>query len=144
MGLIVVSGAIGARHDLSGTSWEAMFAVVANLLVFFSAHAYAANLAGMSHHCLSFSAALRVRKAESHGMLVVGLVPQLVLLLGAIGVPRPADAVWLALLIDVLLLGLLGWAVTAARIRSAWVRLGRALVAAGFGCLIIVPKALIH
>ena len=57
---------------------------------------------------------------------------------------RPVDAVWLALLTDVILLGLLGWGITAARLRSAWARFGGALVAASFGGLIIALKALIH
>jgi len=43
----------------------------------------------------------------------------------------------------VLLLGLLGWAVTAARIRNPWPRLCGVLRTAGFGGLIIALKVLI-
>lgn len=143
-GLIVVSGVIVVTRNLAGSSWEALLAVVGTLLVLFAAHAYAATLAEMSHHRFSFPVALRNGIAESLGMLVIGLIPVVVLLLGVIGLLRPADAVWLALLIDVLLLGVLGWAVTAARLRSPWARLGGAVVTAGFGGLIIALKALIH
>ncbi|WP_336624961.1 MULTISPECIES: hypothetical protein [unclassified Microbacterium] len=143
-GLIVVSGVIVVTRNLTGSSWEALLAVVGTLLVFFAAHAYAATLAEMSHHRLSFPAALRAGIGESLGMLVIGFIPVLVLLLGVLGVLRPVDAVWLALLIDVLLLGFLGWAVTAARLRSPWARLGGAMITAAFGGLIIALKALIH
>lgn len=143
-GLIVVSGVIVVNRNLTGSSWEGLLAVVGTLLVFFAAHAYAATLSEMSQHRLSFPAALRAGFSESAGMLVIGLVPVVVLLLGVTGILRPFDAVWLALLIDVLLLGLLGWFVTAARLPSPWARLGGAAVTAGFGGLIIALKALIH
>lgn len=143
-GLIVVSGVIVVTRNLTGSSWEALLAVVGTLLVFFAAHAYAATLAEMSHRQLTFAVALRAGVAESLGMLVIGLIPVFVLLLGVTGLLRPADAIWLALLIDVLLLGFLGWAITAARIRSPWARVGGALITAGLGGLIIALKALIH
>jgi len=121
-----------------------MLSVVATLLVFFAAHAYAATLAAMGHYHLSFSNALKRGIAESLGMIVVGIFPVVVLLFGVIGLIRPVDAVWLALLLDMLLLGLLGWIVTATRLKNVWARVGGALVSAGFGALIIVLKALIH
>lgn len=143
-GLIVVSGVIVVTRNLTGSSWEALLAIVGTLLVFFTAHAYAATLSEMSHNGLTLAAAVRAGVAESLGMLVIGFIPVLVLLLGVTGVLRPVDAVWLALLIDVILLGFLGWAITAARFRSAWARLGGASITAGLGGLIIALKALIH
>lgn len=143
-GLIVVSGVIVVTRNLTGSSGEALLAVVGTLLVFFAAHAYAATLGEMSRHGFSFREALKRGLAESIGMIVIGVIPILVLLLGVIGVLRPADAVWLALLIDVLLLGVLGWAVTAARLRNTWARLGGAILTAGFGGMIIALKAFIH
>ena len=143
-GLIVVSCVIVVTRNLTGSSWEALLAVVGTLLVLFAAHAYASTLSEMSRHGLTFAAAVRVGVTESLGMLVIGLIPVLVLLLGVTGVLRPVDAVWLALLTDVILLGLLGWGITAARLRSAWARFGGALVTASFGGLIIALKALIH
>lgn len=143
-GLIVVSGVIVVTRNLTGSSWEALLAVVGTLLVFFTAHAYAATLSEMSRHELAFAAAVRVGVTESLGMLAIGLIPVLVLLLRVTGVLRPVDAVWLALLTDMILLGLLGWGITAARLRGAWARFGGALVTASLGGLIIALKALIH
>ena len=143
-GLIVVSGVIVVTRNLTGSSREALLAVVGTLLVFFTAHAYAATLSEMSRHELTFAAAVRVGVTESLGMLAIGLIPVLVLLLGVTGVLRPVDAVWLALLTDMILLGLLGWGITAARLRGAWARFGGALVTASLGGLIIALKALIH
>lgn len=143
-GLIVISGVIGVTRTLTGSSWEALLVVVGTLLVFFAAHAYAATLERMSQSQFTFPAALRHGIAESLGMLVIGLVPILVLLLGVLGILRPGNAVWLALLVDVLLLGFLGWAITAARLNSGWARIGGAFVTAGFGGLIIALKVLVH
>lgn len=79
-GLIVVSGVIVVTRNLTGSSWEALLAVVDTLLVFFAAHVYAATLAEMSHNRIAFAAALRAGIAESLGMLLIGLIPVLVLL----------------------------------------------------------------
>lgn len=143
-GLIVVSGVIVVTRNLAGSSWEALLAVVGTLLVFFVAHTYAATLGEMSRHGSSFPKALKRGLAESIGMIVIGMIPIIALLLGVIGVLRPADAVWLALLIDVALLAILGWAVTGARLRNPWARVGGAILTAGFGGMIIALKALIH
>lgn len=37
-GLIVVSGVIVVTRNLTGSSWEALLAIVGTLLVFFAAH----------------------------------------------------------------------------------------------------------
>lgn len=143
-GLIVVSGVIVVTRNLTGSSWEALLAVIGTLLVFFAAHTYATTLGEMSRHDLSFRAALKRGLTESIGMIVIGVIPILVLLLGVTGVLRSVDAVWLALIIDVTLLAILGWAVTAARLQNPWARIGGALLTAGFGGMIIALKALIH
>ena len=143
-GLIVVAGVIVVTRNLTGSSLDALLAVVGTLLVFFAAHTYAATLAAMSHQKQSFPDALRHGAAESVGMIVVGLIPVLVLLLGVLGMMRPMDVVWLALLVDVVLLGFLGWGVTAARLPGTWARVGGALLTAGFGGILIALKALIH
>ncbi|AXK44570.1 hypothetical protein [Brachybacterium saurashtrense] len=143
-GLIVVSGAIVVSRTLTGSSWEALLGAAGTLLVFFSAHCYAATLAEMGRERLPVRDALRRGLADSVGMLAVGAAPLLVLLLGVVGVLRPSSAVWLALLVDVVLLGVLGWAVAATRLRSPWARLGGALVTAAFGGALIALKAFIH
>ena len=92
-GLIVVSGVIVVTRNLTGSSWEALLAVVGILLVFFAALAYAATLADTSHSELPFLHALRSGLSESLGMLVIGFVAVVVRLLGVIGVLAPSDAV---------------------------------------------------
>ena len=143
-GLIVVSGVIVVTRNLTATSWDALVAVLGTLFVFFAAHTYAATLSEMSQHRLSFPVALRAGFVESIGMLFIGLVPVVVLSLGVIGVLRPVNAVWLALLVDMLFLGVLGWYITATRIHNMWARIGGAAVTAGFGGLIIALKVFIH
>ncbi|MFC5337678.1 hypothetical protein [Leucobacter denitrificans] len=143
-GLIIVAGVIIVSNNLTAATWEALLAVVATLVVFFAAHAYAATLAEMSNRDLSFLAALRRGVADSIGMIAIGIFPVLVLLLGVLGILKPVNAVWLALLLDVLLLGVLGWFVTAARIQSTLARFGGALLTSAFGGIIIALKALIH
>lgn len=143
-GLLLVSGVIVVSRNFTGSSWEALLTVIGTLFIFFAAHAYASTLSEMSQHGLRFRDAIMRGMSESIGMIMVGLIPVLVLLLGVAGVLRPADAVWMALLVDVFLLALLGWGVTAARLLNVWARLGGALLAAILGGMIIVLKALIH
>lgn len=152
-GLIVVSGVVVVSRNLTASSAEALVTVVATLLVFFAAHAYAASLGHLADartgddgttRRSSVAEAVRHGIRESIGMLAVGLVPVAVLLLGVVGAIRPGDAVWLALLVDVALLGVLGWAITAARVTGLWARLGGALLTAGFGAVIVALKVLIH
>lgn len=144
-GLILVAGMIVVSRNLTGTSGEALLAVVATLLVFFVAHAYAATVAKLAkpgHGGLRDSIRHGVR--DSVGLLVVGVVPVAVLLLGVLGVLRHADAVWIALAVDGLLLGVLGWFITAARSASIWARIGGAMLTAACGGLMILLKVLIH
>lgn len=146
-GLIVVSSVIAVSRNLAGSSGEALFAIVATLFVFFAAHTYSATLSRlthMEHEDRSFKEALRFGLVESTGLFLVGLIPVAILSLGVMGLLRPANAVWLALVIDVVLLGVLGWAVTAVRLPGFWVRLGGALLTAAFGGVIIGLKVLIH
>ena len=146
-GLIVVSGVIAVSRNLTASSAEALLGVAAALLVIFAAHTYAAALAHLAESARgerSLLEALRHGILDSTGMLLVGVIPIAVLSLGVIGILAPTDAVWLALMVDVLLLGILGWAVTAARVRGMWARLGGALVTTAFGAVIIALKALIH
>lgn len=146
-GLIVVSGLIAVSRNLAGSSVEALFAILGTLFVFFAAHTYAATLSRLAHMELedrSLRDAVRFGLAESTGLFLVGLVPVAVLSLGVMGLLRPADAVWLALGIDILLLGILGWGVTALRVDSFWARIGGALLTAAFGGILIGLKVLIH
>ncbi|MFF3025716.1 hypothetical protein [Microbacterium sp. NPDC057944] len=145
-GLIIVAGMIVVSRNLTASSGDALISVVTTLLVFFAAHVYSSAVSWMARGSerRSLGEALAHGVGESSGMIVVGAVPVVILLLGVIGVLRDADAVWLALGADVMLLGLLGWFIAASRSDSLWVRLGSMLVTAAFGGVLIALKALVH
>lgn len=145
-GLIVISGIVVVSRNFTARSVDGLLVVLGTLLVLFVAHSYALTVAQLApgRREVTLREAIRRGVTESAGMLVVGLVPAAVLLLGVVGLMRPSDAVWLALLVDVALLALLGWGITAGRTRSGWARLGGALVTAALGGVIILLKVLIH
>lgn len=147
-GLIVVAGVIVVSSDLNdATTADVVLSVATTLLVFFIAHVYAASLSWlttMHGEGQGFLAAVRHGLTESAGMLLVGALPVLVLGLGAVGLLRATDAVWLALAVDVLLLCLLGWFIAAIRTPQIWIRLSSALITAAFGGALILLKAAVH
>ena len=77
-------------------------------------------------------------------MLLVSLAPIAVLLLGVTRAVDDDVAVWFALIIDAVALGILGWLAVAKWTRHFWLRLGSALLTAAFGGVIILLKAFIH
>ena len=93
---------------------------------------------------VSAGASLRAAAIHSQGMLLVSLIPIGVLVLG---VTRAVDddlAIWTALLVDTVLLGLLGWVAMSRWTPRFWPRLWGALITAGFGVVIIVLKVFVH
>lgn len=145
-GLILVSGMIVVSNSLTGTSLGALIAVVVTVVVFFAAHVYAGTIAGMakahSHGDLraSFVAALH----HSEGMLLIALAPILVLLLGVSQVIDDEVAIWTALFVDTVILGVLGWFAIARWSERTAVRMTSAVITAAFGAVLVVLKALIH
>jgi uncharacterized membrane protein len=144
-GLILVSGMIVVSNSVTGTSGNALATVVVTVVVFFAAHVYAGTLARMAaaerHEVRrSFVAALR----HSEGMLLVTVIPTAILLLGVLHVLDDDVAIWAALTADTILLGILGWVAVAKWTTSVWLRLGSALVTAGFGAAITALKAFVH
>lgn len=150
-GLIIVAGMIVVSRNLTGSSADALISVVLTLLVFFAAHVYAVVVSRLAASGKSErDARPRVREAvghglrESAGLLFVGVIPVAVLALGVFGVVRSADAVWLALGVDVVLLGFLGWFLAASRSPRLVVRLWSGLATAAFGAVLIALKVLVH
>ncbi|MDQ2699106.1 MAG: hypothetical protein M3Y46_09960 [Actinomycetota bacterium] len=144
-GLILVSGMIVVSKNIVGTSLNALLTVIVTVIVFFAAHVYAGTLArlAVSPH-VALGASLRAAARHSEGMLLVSLIPIAVLVLG---VTRAVDddlAIWSALLIDTVLLGVLGWVAVSRWTRRFWPRLWGALITAGFGVVIIVLKVFVH
>lgn len=144
-GLILVSGMIVVSRSLVGTSLNALITVIVTVIVFFAAHVYAGALARLaSSRNATLGASLRAAAHHSEGMLLVSLIPIGVLVLG---VTRTVDddlAIWTALLVDTVLLGLLGWVAMSRWTSRFWPRLWGTLITAGFGVVIIVLKVFVH
>lgn len=146
-GLVLVAGMIVVSRNLAGSSWDALNTVLATVVVFYAAHVFADTLTGLTAsdgHKRTFRESFRHAIRRSFGMLGVAVVPVVVLALGVTDVLDDADAVWLALYVDVALLGAVGWWITATRSPSFWVRAGGALLTGAFGGILILLKALIH
>lgn len=151
-GVVTVSGllVIVANQSDSGTT-EALFKVIATVLVFWLAHVYAGTVAhlGDPHEEGEPSSARVVRAlkhsmAHSGGMLLVTLVPALMLTLGAFGLVSHTMAIWGTLWLDVALLGVLGYFGVAGWTSKQWPRLVGALLTATLGVALILLKAWIH
>jgi hypothetical protein len=145
-GLILVSGMIVVSYNLTGTSLSALITVVVTVIVFFCAHVYAGTLARLAatDGKLGLPESLREAVLHSLGMLLISLAPVAVLLLGVTKAVPDDSAVWFALFIDTLALGILGWLAVAKWTRHWWLRLASALITAAFGGVLIVLKAFIH
>ncbi len=145
-GLILVSGMIVVSYDLTGTSLSALITVVVTVIVFFLAHVYAGTLARLAATDGKAGLPESLKGAVHHslGMLLISLAPVAVLLLGVTRVVPDDTAVWFALFIDALALGILGWLAVAKWTHHWWLRLASALITAAFGGVLILMKAFIH
>ena len=145
-GLILVSGMIVVSYNLTGTSLSALVTVVVTVLVFFAAHVYAGTLArlAVTEGKAGLRQSLAAAARHSLGMLVISLAPIAVLQLGVTRVVDDDVAVWTALIVDTVALGLLGWLAVRKWTRHFWLRLASALTTAAFGLVIVVLKAFIH
>ena len=146
-GLVLVAGMIVVSRNLAGSSLDALLTVFTTVVVFYVAHVFADTLTGLTgedgaHRTVRQSLARAMRR--SIGMLGVAVIPLLILALGVTDLVADEDAVWVALVVDVVLLGAVGWWITSARTRSLWGRIGGALLTAALGGVLILLKALIH
>ncbi|MCR2762257.1 hypothetical protein NQ152_01910 [Microbacterium sp. zg.B48] len=145
-GLILVSGMIVVSYNLTGTSLSALVTVVVTVLVFFAAHVYAGTLArlALTEGKAGLPQSLRAAARHSRGMLLISLAPIAVLLLGVTRVVDDDLAVWTALVVDTVALGVLGWLAVLKWTSRFWVRVVSALTTAAFGLVIVAMKAFIH
>lgn len=145
-GLILVSGMIVVSGSERGTALNAFITVGVTVIVFFGAHVYAGTLGRLAatDGKAGLRASLRSSLHQSAGMLIASVAPLLVLLLGATRVIDDQLAMWTALVLDSVILGVLGW-VAVARWNSHWsMRLLSALLTAAFGGVLIILKAVVH
>ncbi len=145
-GLILVSGMIVVSYTATGTSLSALVTVVVTVLVFFAAHVYAGTLARLaaSEGRATLPESLRAAVRHSLGMLLISLLPIAVLFLGVSRFIDDDLAVWVALSVDAVALGILGWLAVAKWTTNVWLRVGSALTTAAFGGILILLKAFIH
>lgn len=145
-GLILVSGMIVVSYTATGTSLSALVTVVVTVLVFFAAHVYAGTLARLaaSDGRATLPESLQAAARHSLGMLLISLLPIAVLFLGVSRFIDDGLAVWVALSVDAVVLGILGWLAVAKWTTNVWLRLGSALTTAAFGGILILLKAFIH
>jgi hypothetical protein len=143
-GLILVSGMIVVSAG-SG-AWSAFVTVLVTVLVFYAAHVYAGTLgrlAATDGHA-GLRASFRAATRQSVGMVIAAVAPLFVLLLGATRVVEDDTALWIALIVNTLILGGLGWVAVARWSTHWWPRLLSALLTAAFGGVLILLKAVIH
>lgn len=145
-GLILVSGMIVVSNSLVGTSANALLTVVVTVIVFFAAHVYAGTLARLAatDGAAGFLPSLRASGRHSLGMLVAAVPPLVILLMGTTRVFPDDTAIWAALIVDAVLLGVLGWFAVSRWTRRVWPRLASALITAAFGLVLVALKAFIH
>jgi hypothetical protein len=145
-GTILVSGMIIVSGTYRATSWETFLTVIATVVVFWAAHVYAGSVAayGRAEPSLTVGAAVQHSIRRSIGFLTSALAPSLVLLLGALRAIPDSLAMWTALWLGVVILGVLGYIVFAQRGSPMPVRILGSLGTAAFGVAMIVLKALIH
>lgn len=145
-GLILVSGMVLVSGVHNDASFTVLITVVVTVLVFWLAHVYAGTLATFSGHLRGGDLGVAVRHSmtRSRGLLISSLFPVAVLALGTIGVLEDMTAIWGALYINTLVLGVLGWLGVARWTSSFWWRAASALTTALFGGFVIVLKAFVH
>ena len=77
-------------------------------------------------------------------LLVAAVLPLVILLLGGLRILEDDTAMWMALGIDTLILGVLGFLGVARWSKSPWLRAGSALITAAFGVLVVLLKVFVH
>lgn len=145
-GLILVSGMIVVSGSLGATSASALLTVAITVVVFYAAHVYAGALARLAatDGAAGLRGSLRRAARRSAGLLVAATPPLVILLLGTTDVIDDVYALWTALIVNTVILGVLGW-IAVARWSTHWLpRIVSAVVTAAFGGVLIILKALIH
>lgn len=144
-GLILVSGMLVITGAANATSVVALVTVAVTVTVFFAAHVYAGALARLAadKRIWSVRTSLRSAASEASGMLLASAAPLIILAVGATRVLDDDTAIWTALIVNTILLGVLGW-IAVARWSPHWyARLVGALITAAFGGALILLKSVV-
>lgn len=149
-GLILFAALVGGaseNDDAPAESLEVLFVAVLSLIVFWGAHVFAGTIAGHGMRDgkeITLGAATWASVKHSSGMLYASVLPSLILLLGVYRLVSTDDAVSLALLAAMIILGVLGYRAFAQRGARVAVRILGAIGTALFGLIIIVLNELVH
>lgn len=145
-GLILVSGMILVSGVHNDASLKVLLTVIVTVVVFWLAHVYAGTLSTFSGHSRGgdLRHAISDSMRRSRGLLISSVFPLFVLALGTLDVLDDTTAIWGALWMNTVVLGVLGWIGVARWNSSFWWRLASALTTALFGGFVIVLKAYVH
>jgi hypothetical protein len=145
-GLILLSGMILVSGMHNDASWKVLITVVVTVVVFWIAHVYAGTLARFSGKFGGGNLlhAIGASMKRSRGLLVSAVLPITVLTLGTLDVIPDKSAIWAALWMNTLVLGVLGYIGVARWSTNVWWRLASAATTALFGGFVIVLKAFTH
>jgi hypothetical protein len=149
-GVVLVAGLVLVVGESAEASWEVFLKVCATVVVFWAAHVYAGIVAHLGdepaglplRHRLAGAASTAV--GHSWGMLLAAFLPLSMLLFGHGLVLDGTQAVWGALWLSVLLLGVLGYAKAMPWTTNPWVRVASAAITSALGLVLILLKALVH
>ncbi len=147
-GVVLVTSLVAVA---GAANWDVIVKVSATVVVFWAAHVYVGMVAHLDDQPDSgvrliarIRAAARVAARHSWGMLVAGVPPLTVLLLGHSGLLSEQQAVSACLWLCVALLGVLGYAKATAWTTSLWVRLGSGVAIALLGVVLVLLKMWVH
>lgn len=145
-GLILLSGMILVSGMHNDASWKVLITVIVTVIVFWIAHVYAGTLARFSGKFGGGNLlhAIQASVRRSRGLLISAVLPIFVLTLGAFDAIPDRSAIWAALWVNAIVLGVLGYIGVARWSTNIWWRLASALTTALFGGFVIVLKALTH
>lgn len=149
-GVVLVAGLVEILASTTPASWDLLIKVLATLLVFWAAHVYAGTVAHLDDEYegdtparVRLVRAVRLSIGHSWGLLLAGIIPLLVLTLGALGVITDRNAIWGTLWMAVAVLGVLGWLSVASWTKQTWPRVLGALTTSLFGLALVLLKALV-
>jgi hypothetical protein len=146
-GNLLVSGMIVVQRVHEATSWATFVGVIGTVVVVWAAHLYAGTVARYSEGKgdeTTLGNALRRSFRNSLGFLIAASLPSIALLLGAFQAVSDDVAVWTALWLGVLILGVVGYEAAAVRGASVPMRIFGSLATAMFGIVMIVLEAVLH
>lgn len=145
-GIVLVTAltAIGWKFE---TDLEVLGFIVATTLVFWVTHVYARAVVAHNDKTgepVPVRAALAESLRHSYGMLLAMLLPAFFLLLAALNVMDEYVAYYIALLVGIAMLMIIGYIVALRNRRSWWRRIVAAVITGLLGVIVIVLGILAH